>query len=282
MSASLQRLDTRQTSAGAPASHAGPVAARAALALARTIEDQIVPRLIVARAPPPVSPPSSGLVPLSADVLDLSALAIGGDPEAARHHVTGALARQSYESVCLDLLAPAARHLGQMWDDDLCSFTDVSIGLARLHESLRDISHDGGDGAAEGMRRRKILLAQAPGDQHMFGLSMVSNLFSHAGWSVTALFPGHVLEMTAALRREWFGVVGISLGSEVNLQNVATMLPRLRECSRNRSIAIMVGGPLFVACPDIARQIGADATAADGVQATWQAENLLTARPGYC
>ena len=36
------------------------------------------------------------------------------------------------ESIYLDLLAPAARYLGEMWEEDLCDFTDVTIGLGRL------------------------------------------------------------------------------------------------------------------------------------------------------
>jgi len=282
MSASLSRCQIGLGGDDAGGAQAGAAAARTALALARTIEDQIVPRLVVARAPPPLHTQSAGQALASAEVMELATLAIGGEPDAVRFKVAGALGHTAYEAVCLNLLAPTARLLGDMWNEDLCSFTEVSIGLNRLHEALRIISHGGPEGAVEGVRRRKILLAQAPGDQHMFGLAMVSNLFRHAGWATTALFPGRVLEMAALLRREWFGVVGISLGAEVNLQRVAAMLPQLREASRNRSIAIMVGGPLFSAFPDIARQIGADATAADGVQATWQAENLLTARPGYC
>jgi len=272
MSASLQRFDAGQGDVQ------GGLPVRAALTLAHTIEREIVPRLVVARAPAALV----AAAPFAAEVLDLAALAIGPDGAALRAEIADAVARRGFQAVCIDLLAPAARHLGHMWEEDLCSFTDVSVGLQRLHESLRRIDHGTAEGTAEGQRRRRILLAQAPGDQHMFGLSMVASLFSHAGWSVTALFPGNAKEMAALLRREWFGLIGISLGAEVNLQRVAAMLPQLREASRNRAIAIMVGGPLFTAHPDIARQIGADATASDGVQATWQAENLLTTRPGYC
>jgi hypothetical protein len=31
--------------------------------------------------------------------------------------------------LCLDLLAPAARRLGEMWNTDCCDFTDVTIAL---------------------------------------------------------------------------------------------------------------------------------------------------------
>ena len=41
------------------------------------------------------------------------------------------------------------------------------------------------------------------------------------------------------------------------------------------SIGILVGGPMFIERPDLVGLVGADATAADGRQATLQAETML-------
>jgi methanogenic corrinoid protein MtbC1 len=53
------------------------------------------------------------------------------------------------------------------------------------------------------------------------------------------------------------------------------MLPRLRALARNPDMGIMVGGPLFVAQPGLAAEIGADATAANGQEAVSAAESLI-------
>lgn len=280
MSASLERLQKGKFStAGSRESDAG---ARAARALARTIEDQIVPRLVVARAPPPHFPDTEHRLVATDEVLELAGLSVSTRAHEIQFRITEALKHKGFNAVCLELLAPAARILGEMWSEDVYDFATVSIGMNRLHEALRNLTHTLPQGVVEAGRRRKILLAQAPGDQHMFGVSMLSTMFRNAGWGATTLYPGLPVEMRSLLRREWFGIVGISLGSEVHLTALAALLPSLRESSRNRSIGIMVGGPLFVAHPEIARQIGADATASDGLSAIWQAENLLTLHPGYC
>ena len=44
------------------------------------------------------------------------------------------------ELLFLRLLAPAARRLGELWEGDLCTFTDVTIGLSHLQQVLRELS----------------------------------------------------------------------------------------------------------------------------------------------
>ena len=79
----------------------------------------------------------------------------------------------------------------------------------------------------------------------------------------------------ASLKRDTFDVVGISLGGETHLDDVATTIRTIRRISRNQGIGVLVGGPFFVEHPGIAPLVGADATAIDGRHAVTQAENLL-------
>jgi methanogenic corrinoid protein MtbC1 len=43
----------------------------------------------------------------------------------------------SVEDVCLDHLAPAARCLGEWWENDRLPFTDVTMATARIQSMLR-------------------------------------------------------------------------------------------------------------------------------------------------
>jgi methanogenic corrinoid protein MtbC1 len=208
--------------------------------------------------------------------IDLAALVLTDDDMAPHHTVADAVARDGLQSVCLDLLAPAARHLGELWSDDRCSFTDVTIGLMRLQSALLAVSVPCVAGTASG--RRTALLAPAPGDQHTFGLTMVAGFLERAGWSVTQLGDGGALSIEAALRGKWFGVLGISAGSAVKLAALRRLLPRLRAVSRNPDLGIMVGGPPCLANPGLARDIGADCTAADGPQTVKMAQALIAPR----
>lgn len=287
MSASMQRWETGlpagDNAAGLLSRPAptGDLTARRKqrVALADAIEGHIVPRLLVARAQAPLVAVAHAPQPAasSQDVLDLVGLAVGRDENAVRNHINDRCRRQSLEQVCFGLLAPAARHMGQLWEEDLCSFTDVTLGVMRLQAALHDISARLPPATGDRFRRHRILLTAGPGEQHTFGLSTVALFFERAGWSVTRNHGGGLSDLVAMVRRDWFGVLGFSIGGETHLEFLHAAMPRLRAASRNTGLAIIVGGPIFSACPDLARQIGADATASDGVQATWLAENLLAA-----
>jgi methanogenic corrinoid protein MtbC1 len=109
---------------------------------------------------------------------------------------------------------------------------------------------------------------------------MVAGFLERAGWSVTQLRDGAPDSVEAALRGTWFGVLGISAGSATKLASLRRLLPRLRAVSRNPDLGIMVGGPPCVADPGLARDIGADCTAADGPQTVKIAEALIAPRRG--
>jgi methanogenic corrinoid protein MtbC1 len=275
------------------AAAAGPRARERLRLLAEAIESEIVPRLLAGHQPAvgqqdntaaaPHSPPHNkdmarAFAPISQDAVTLARLVLDSDTTAARMFITGAVARLGLEPACLTLLAPAARHLGDLWDEDICSFSDVTIGLMRLQsallaESVPDHCHpDRLPGAAP---RRTALLAPAPGDQHTFGLTMVAGFLERAGWAVTQLHDGSPDTLEAVLRASWFGVLGLSAGSSVKLDILPRILPRLRAMSRNPDLGVMVGGPLFVARPGLAAEIGADGTAIDGAHAVIAAEALI-------
>jgi methanogenic corrinoid protein MtbC1 len=254
--------------------------------LAETIEAEIVPRLIAGyeggQAHAPVEPAGPAhdpafdiqFAPITQEAIDLARLVLAEDEARWRDTVEEAVGRLGLEAVCLDLLAPAARHLGDLWTEDICSFTDVTIGLMRLQSALLHITapmETGGTLSA----RHTALLAPAPGDQHTFGLTMVAGFLERAGWSVTQLTDGSAASVEGALRTGWYGVLGLSAGSACKVAALPRMLPRLRALARNPDMGIMVGGPLFVAQPGLAAEIGADATAANGQEAVSAAESLI-------
>ena len=250
--------------------------------LADTIEAEIVPRLIAvydhAEARQSDWPQHERiaeieLAAIPQAAIDLATLVLGEDEAPARDAVTCAVADRGLETVCLELLAPAARHLGDLWTEDLCSFTDVTIGLMRLQSALLHVTTP--PAVLNMSARRTALLAPAPGDQHSFGLTMVAGFLERAGWTVTQLHDGSPAAVEAALRAGWYGVLGLSAGSAPRLSAMRRMLPRLRTMSRNPDLGIMVGGPLFSATPALAAEIGADGTAADGPHAVHMAESLI-------
>lgn len=244
------------------------------LPLARTIEQHVLPRLRAARVPAD----SPGLSAASSAVTELVDLALGTDPAAVHHLVGEALGHQTYEEVCLDLLAPAARRLGEMWAEDYCTFVDVSVALLRLQEALHIEPPDGPAHTAPALLRRKLLVTAMPGDQHIFGAAMVASLFRRAGWDVALPLGATPAELFDLLGRERFDVFALSIGNTRLLAPAAQLIRHARAASRQPGLRVMVGGPAALEEPVGIAAIGADLISTDGARATWQAENLLGAR----
>jgi methanogenic corrinoid protein MtbC1 len=180
------------------------------------------------------------------------------------------------ETLLLDVLAPAARRLGDLWMQDACSFVEVTDGLGHLHEVLHALDPGGRPPTAPVAGGSRIILASCPGEQHTFGLAVVAGLFRHAGWQVRQEHGMSDAVVVQAVRRDWFDVVGLSASCEDRLDALAGTIRKVRRGSRNRAVRFLVGGNVFACRPELAALVGADATAFDGRQAVHQAQRLLT------
>jgi MerR family transcriptional regulator, light-induced transcriptional regulator len=251
--------------------------------LVRTIESEIIPRLMLAWRPPPGagSCARAQAVPDSEDVAAFAGLVLAHDTRMAQDFIeTLRLRGVSLEAICLDLLAPTARYLGDLWIEDLCDFSQVTVGLCCLHRVLHGFSADFQRESRQhetGQREhgRRALLLPVPGEQHSFGLLMVTEFFRRAGWDVRSGLTSTNDELVHMVRGEWFAVVGLSLSGDRHLDTLTALIAAIRRHSRNRTVGIMVGGALFIEHPELVSRVGADATATDGQQAAMQAENLL-------
>jgi methanogenic corrinoid protein MtbC1 len=239
--------------------------------LVRTIEGEIVPRLVMTRRMtrvPVRDAPRTQVAPDASDVKELVRLLLAHEVGVAAAYVDTVRQRgASLELICLDLLTPAARGLGLLWEEDECDFMQVTVGLCRLHQLLRQLSPEFRNEDAERTLERRILLALCPGEQHTFGIALVAQFLRRAGWDVWQEFPATGTEILELVRHNWFAVVGLSLGSESSVDSAASIIRSIRHASRNRSLGVLVGGPILVRRPELASLVGADATAIDGPQA---------------
>jgi methanogenic corrinoid protein MtbC1 len=247
---------------------------------AAAIEAALVPRLMLAHglAPGhttrrPDQSLAAALAPFTAALLtDDAADSTGAQLAALRARGVGVPA------LCLDLLAPAARRLGEMWEDDTCDFASVTMGLTRLHRILHDLHPQGGPmrPPLPGDPRREVLLAVSPGEQHVFGIAMVGEFLRQAGWEVCDGVGATPAELARLVRRRWFTVVALSASRASLLDGLASTIRGIRAASCHRGIGVMVGGRIFATHQAAAAQVGADATATDAHAAVAQAEGMLT------
>jgi methanogenic corrinoid protein MtbC1 len=309
----------------APPRGAGPEQRLAMLA--RMLEIEVIPRLVLARRPAPAgcpaldpyatdapaadalapsgrtSLPGSGLADRAgrpgmsggvtahidesashaapptnrADILAFADLLLERDEASAIAHVAALHDRgASLETLYLDLLTPAAQHLGTLWEEDLCDFTRVTLAIWRLQQVLRALSPGfQGDSVFGGNPGRVALLAPTPGSSHTFGLLMVVEFFRRARWDVWSGALASPADLAGRVNRDWYAVVGLSLAHEAGYDGLVACIAEARRASRNPAVNILVGGPLFVEHPELVARAGADGTAVDGRCAAEEAERLF-------
>jgi methanogenic corrinoid protein MtbC1 len=264
-----------------PALTSGDAASETAAArtLMRVIEGEIIPRLLLAHRVDAVAALDAAAdAPIdAAERTRFLDLVLRGTAAETRSFVDGVLARGvSHETLFLDLLSHTARRLGELWEEDLCDFADVTIGLCRLHEVLRErssIHEERGAHAADAVPR--ILLATACSDQHVFGVVMVAEFFRRAGWRVWSEPGAHRSQLAAILAELRFDVLGLSAACSTIAEDLASEVAMLRKASCNRELRVLVGGRLLAELPDLAARVGADAAAGDARSAPDAARVLL-------
>lgn len=283
----LQRNDLRD--AYPSPSVTTPVAQTHAVQLTQFIRGQVIPRLAQAHglavsmqsaaASVVISAPIVPEAPSARDVSEFADLAFQTDSATVVARIEALVASGvSMDRVYLDWVAPAARQLGCDWDTDRANFSEVTLGLWRLQQSLHAMSPKFQAAEKHSASPRRALLVSAPKEQHTLGLFMLSEFFRRAGWEVWSDLPSDYSEVAAKVSEEWYDLIGISVGSEVKLEALTLAVTKLRHVSRNPDVVVMVGGPIFVDHPEFAVAAGADFTAQDAPDAVLRGDRAVSAR----
>ncbi len=245
--------------------------------VAELIERQVIPRLLVVHrhdAPSVVDAgPATEITREEAEAFAPLALETGAD--VLLDHVEQFVHRGvPIETILVDLLAPAARALGVFWEDDRCDFVDVTMGLWRLQEVVREVSaRMPCDCEAQG---NAALFATVPGEQHSFGTVIVDEVFRRGGWATTLLSDPTTSELLDELAGRMYDVIGLTVSCDDHIGRLGSLILAVRSVSRNPRICVMLGGRVLAADPEISTRAGADGTASDAPGALAMAERLVT------
>ncbi|MGI4810081.1 MAG: cobalamin B12-binding domain-containing protein [Janthinobacterium lividum] len=244
--------------------------------LTRAVQAQVIPQLLQRPALRSAMPTA----PIDAHVKRLAALALQATSHEVVDFVTGLMENGfDAERLYLELLTPTAVLLGEFWAEDFCTFADVTIGIGHLQTAMRSLRPAFFDAAEPiGPGALRAVLMPLPGEQHTFGLSMLSAFFTRAGWDTWSGRVADAAELDAMVRRDWIDLVGFSLSHDALLDKARVHIAAIRKASLNPAIVIMVGGLPFAENAALATDIGADGTATDGASAVTRASALVTRR----
>jgi methanogenic corrinoid protein MtbC1 len=216
--------------------------------------------------------------PTQEEIARFAQLCIESDADAPDTFVQSLIAEGlASDAIFLHLLAPAARHLGYLWDEDMCDFTQVTIGLVRMQQITLRLGSEFQEKRKLAMDGMRALFAPVPGSQHTFGVLMVSEFFRREGWQVWMELGSSESVLLAAVEKDWFDVIGLSVGIEAHIESLTDTIRHIRLSSANRNAKILIGGPLLALSPDLYKEVGADGAASDAATAVELAQTLFSA-----
>jgi MerR family transcriptional regulator, light-induced transcriptional regulator len=244
--------------------------------LARTIEAEVIPRLMLANEHASANIAPSDAAPTSEDVAEFVRLVLSHDPSVGAAYVETLRDRGvTLDAVFLQLFAPSARYLGELWKADIYDFTEVTIALLALHTYVRQLSPEFGRLIRPTPHAPSALLATMPAEQHTFGLMLLHEFVQRAGWNSVTGCPKTTDELVNMARGASYRVIGLSVSCDVQVETLATLIRTLRRATRNPDLHVMVGGRLFLEHPDFVTRVGANSTAQDGRRAARLLSSLL-------
>jgi len=273
MSNDLQRVQARQQDSGFERIRTitEPLAAAVARPteshlqeFASVIENVIVPRLLMSHVNSNTAMIKEKVSLQNVAVSDFIKLTTQDDPAVAIDYVRHLMGSGvPFQDVLLELMAPAARVLGERWEEDQASFVEVALGVSRMHRILREFdgvpSHLWSN-AGFGLH---ALLLPTPGEQHSFGLRLVQEFLLRESWTVTNNPVDNVEQLGDLVAREHFDIVGLSLSGQTVVDPFMESIRIVRRMSKNRHVRVIVGGHLFVEKPELIELCGSDAYAVD-------------------
>lgn len=265
----------------------GRIGESAKASVCRLIEYEVIPRLLVAHSEPvrrltavgDDATINAGAAINAGEVDRFAPLTLMLEADALLEEIDIFLRRgASVETLFVDLLAPAARWLGRRWDEDELDFIDVTMGLWRLQEVLREVAARTPRIARPASACGAALFAPMPGEQHAFGSAMVEECFARAGWDTELAIDTSRSDLLDLVASRGFDLLGLTVSGPAHIERLPSLILTVRSVSRNPNICVMVGGPALCADPSLAQAVGADGTAATASMAVRAAETMVGKR----
>jgi len=182
--------------------------------------------------------------------------------EAERHEAISTLQAHglSNQDIIEHIIPTTAQLLGDRWFANNLSFADVTIGAARLQETIRALNAKttqeqvlGGD---------SILLVVPRNEHHTLGVFVAAHKFRSLGIEVKLAVGTHPTQVAQMVRKYRFPAVGITSSGRRSLSSVKELVDAVRK-SVPKITPIVIGGGVTSLPLDIKQITGADHVSSD-------------------
>jgi MerR family transcriptional regulator, light-induced transcriptional regulator len=217
-------------------------------------------------------------VPLGRDTVQRFLDAVRDEPRGEALAVLERLADRgvAVDRIYTEVVAPAARELGRLWEDDRCDFFEVTLAVGVMQQLMRGFGSAARVDARVGIAvPRAVYLTTVVGEQHTLGLVMLGDLFLRAGWSVTMGAPFETEAAGSPLGIRKYDLIGMSVSRDSSMNQVEDLVRHARGVSLNAAVPVLLGGGAIGRHPGCVQELGGDGTADDGPGAVAVARALV-------
>lgn len=211
--------------------------------LLATIHERIIPQLMaahLAEAGGQALCPDGRIPPTREEIAEFSRIAVAEDLPGALAFIESLVSQGlCMETVLLQLVAEAARLLGEDWMADLRGFAEVALALGTLQQVIHVL---GPSFAPDDAQRGSVVLVSVPSEQHTLGVYLLGEFLRRAGWGVQVEPQMPRAELILLVESTRVDMVGISLSNMDLVEPLARLIKEIKTASINVDIAIMIGG----------------------------------------
>lgn len=144
----------------------------------------------------------------------------------------------SNDRIADQLIAEAARDLGARWDNDVLSFSQVSLGMSTLllvNSALRSLS----DNAAI-TNNRQVLFATLSHQAHTLGIALAAEAFRQRGWDTVLQLGASAADILAEVGRAEAELVGFTAGRQSSLEQLLVLARQIQNLPH--APQVIIGG----------------------------------------
>lgn len=185
--------------------------------------------------------------------------------EAARHEMIASLqAHGLNNNDIIEHIIPTTAHLmGERWFSNSLSFADVTIGAARLQETIRALN---AKGAREAIFDADTILLVVPrNEHHTLGVFVAAHHFRALGIGVQLSVGMQARQVAQLVKKHRFPAVGITASSRKSLVAARELVEVVRG-SVPKVTRIVIGGGVTKLPLDVKHLTGADYVTSDPEQ----------------
>jgi len=248
--------------------------------LNKTIESEIIPRLLMGHqleaANQNAVSKASKIEVKQTEVIDFCQILLDGPIESCFSYIAEMQkSGHTLVSLYMNLIPASTRRLQELWENDVNSFTEVTMALGRAQNLIHQLSPIFMNEGNLSQLKGNALLINAPGSQHTLGILILGEFFKLNGWNTTVEIEISSEELRERVQSQTFDLLAISVSCDDQWDTIKPLLKEIKQASKNKEMITMMGGALFDHKPELVEVCPADICTLTAEEAIAEVSELL-------